>query len=260
MEILFLGTSGYGITKTRDLPSIIIDQSILLDCGEGCFRNLVRHNISLPQIKAIFLSHLHADHCLGLITLLFKWAFYSNNMKKRKSLPIYIPKGMKSNFEAIINATFSTFRNANFELNLIELDPDHKKPLSLKINRKSYSVDWVQTNHSPTCFAYKINGRVSYSGDTAPFNSFASFISNCKILIHESSFPDGMGELAHRIKHSTPLDAAKVAKKGQCGALILTHVPDLSAHEEEGFIKEAKKIFSPITIAHDGDRFFIGED
>ncbi len=75
MDILFLGTSGHGITTTRNLPSILIDKSILVDCGEGTFRSLLNLNIPISSIKVIFLSHQHADHFLGLISIIWQLAF-----------------------------------------------------------------------------------------------------------------------------------------------------------------------------------------
>jgi ribonuclease Z len=255
MEILFLGTSGYGITKTRKLPAILIDKTILFDCGEGTFQNLINYDIFVDQIKAIFLTHLHADHSLGLLSFLWKWAFYSSNLEPRNSIPIYVPKGMKTRLKSILRSTFSTFDNTNFEINIIELDPTPSEPLKLKIGKKRYTIEWIKTRHKPTCLAYKINYKVIYSGDSAPFRRFIPFVENIDLLIHESSFPDGMEKIAHKVRHSTPSDAAKLARKGDVKSLILTHVPDLSPKEEDPFICKAEKIFTPIKIAQDGDIF-----
>ena len=113
MEVLFLGTSGAGITPTRNLPSIIVNRSILFDCGEGCLAALYKHNIRLEQIKAIFISHVHADHILGLISILYKAAFYTpfptDPLEERRSCPIFVPSGSGEHIRQIIKATYSTF-------------------------------------------------------------------------------------------------------------------------------------------------------
>lgn len=42
----------------------------LVDCGEGVQRTMLMNQISMHRIGHIFLSHLHGDHCLGLVGLI----------------------------------------------------------------------------------------------------------------------------------------------------------------------------------------------
>ncbi|UYP45063.1 Ribonuclease Z [Candidatus Lokiarchaeum ossiferum] len=256
MKLRFLGTSGYGITLTRNLPSIIIDGKILIDCGEGCLKSLFKFDYPLDQIQAIFVSHVHPDHILGLISLLFKWAFYTKNKnfkEIRMSPKIYVPEGYKSAIEQIIQVTFCPFENVNYQIRLIELPYIHENPLSLNFNTDKYSIDWIESIHHPKCYSFLFNGRLFYSGDSAPNKEFHNFIPAGTVIIHEASFDDSQKSLAHKLMHSTPQDAAMLASISKASQLILTHLPDLTEIEEEGFLKEAKKKFSNISVAHDGD-------
>jgi ribonuclease Z len=59
-----------------DIPDI---GSILLDAGESTYGQLLRMSgaagidETINNLKAIFISHLHADHHLGVVQVLSKW-------------------------------------------------------------------------------------------------------------------------------------------------------------------------------------------
>ncbi|QEE17652.2 MBL fold metallo-hydrolase [Promethearchaeum syntrophicum] len=254
MEIIFLGTSGYGITATRNLPSILIDKCILVDCGEGCLNSLYKYNCEVQALKAIFISHVHPDHILGLITLLSKIGNYNKDSSIKKYPPIYVPKGMKIHLERIIEATYSNFLNRNFRIKIIELELNQDNYLEITINNKLYHIKWVKTMHSPICYAFNFNDEVIISGDTAPFLDFNEFIKNIPILVHEATFSDEDFELAHKLNHSTPSDVAKIANDNGIKQVYLYHVPDIDENEEKGFVSTAKTIFPNLFVAHDGDR------
>ena len=181
MEILFLGTSGVGVTTDRNPPAILIDKSILVDCGEGFFKRLLENNINPLAIKAVFLTHLHADHVLGLISLLWRLAFYQHETdfsQPRESFPIYLPWGMSAELEKILGSTYSTFNNVKFKVNIIELPLKPQEKFKLDVNNVQYSINWIKTKHVPLCYAYKFNNQLVISGDTAPFPKFAKFVEN----------------------------------------------------------------------------------
>jgi ribonuclease Z len=75
MEILFLGTSAGTPTKTRNVTGLAL-RSLgsrhwsLIDCGEGTQHRILHTNLSLMNLRAIFITHLHGDHCYGLPGLL----------------------------------------------------------------------------------------------------------------------------------------------------------------------------------------------
>lgn len=65
--------------------------TFLIDCGEGTQMELRKHKVKFNQIKHIFISHLHGDHCFGLIGLISTFRLLNREVE----LHIYGPKGIK---------------------------------------------------------------------------------------------------------------------------------------------------------------------
>lgn len=106
MEILFLGTSSGAPTKTRNVSALALrpgdaKQWYLIDCGEGTQHRLLCAGLSLFQLSAIFITHIHGDHCYGLPGLLA-----SAGMLNR-SAPLHIvgPASVEHYLRCVIDAT-----------------------------------------------------------------------------------------------------------------------------------------------------------
>src|SRR4029078_8409988 len=68
LSLFFAGTAGSVPTARRGLPATLLRRGgdrLLFDCGEGNQRQLLRPR-GLAEIEAVYLTHLHADHWLGL--------------------------------------------------------------------------------------------------------------------------------------------------------------------------------------------------
>ena len=63
----------------------------LIDCGEGTQTLLRKYKIKFSKIKHIFISHLHGDHCFGLMGLICSFGI----LGRKIPLHIYAPKGLK---------------------------------------------------------------------------------------------------------------------------------------------------------------------
>src|SRR4029079_17698092 len=68
LSLFFAGTAGSVPPARRGLPATLLRRGadrLLFDCGEGTQRQLLR-TVGLPDIEAVYLTHLHADHWLRL--------------------------------------------------------------------------------------------------------------------------------------------------------------------------------------------------
>ena len=66
---MFLGTSGSAPTAQRATSATLVRRGgdkLLIDCGEGTQRQLLRSDVGLADLEDVFLTHFHADHYLGL--------------------------------------------------------------------------------------------------------------------------------------------------------------------------------------------------
>ena len=71
MELQFLGTSSGTPTRSRNLSALALRaeasrQWCLIDCGEATQHRILRTSLSLMTLRAIFITHIHGDHCYGL--------------------------------------------------------------------------------------------------------------------------------------------------------------------------------------------------
>jgi ribonuclease Z len=92
-KITILGSSGAVPAYGRMPSSQFIEAQnhyFLFDCGEGTQLQLTKYNLYLHRIDHIFISHLHGDHYLGLMGLLF--TLHLN--RRSTDLHLYSHKGL----------------------------------------------------------------------------------------------------------------------------------------------------------------------
>ena len=105
--ITILGSGSATPTFERNPSSQVVfmkDKTFLIDCAEGTQMQLRKYAIRHNRIDHIFISHLHGDHFLGLMGLLFTNHLYSRS----KELHIYAPAELKEIIDIQLKASKST--------------------------------------------------------------------------------------------------------------------------------------------------------
>src|SRR4051795_7876970 len=117
LSLFFAGTAGSVPTPPPGLPALLLragGERLLFDCGEGTQQQLLR-SVGLPELDAIFLTHYHLDHWLGLIGMLKTFDLRS----RERPLVLYGPPGLRALFAAVR----PVFGRTSYLLELVELEP-----------------------------------------------------------------------------------------------------------------------------------------
>src|SRR5271154_2445877 len=117
LSIFFAGTGGSVPGPRRGLPALLVrrgGEKLLFDCGEGTQRQLLK-SVGLADPDAVFITHLHADHWLGLPGMLKSLALRG----REEPLSVHGPPGL----QALMGSMRAAVGTLAYELCLIELDP-----------------------------------------------------------------------------------------------------------------------------------------
>ena len=93
--MLFLGTAASVPTSQRGTAGYLLRRGgdrILIDCGEGTQRQMLRSGAGLVDVDEILITHHHADHFLGLPGLLKTFGLRA----REAPLRIYGPSGLRA--------------------------------------------------------------------------------------------------------------------------------------------------------------------
>lgn len=245
MKITFLGTSGYGETLTRNNVSILLDDHILVDAGEGVTRRLLKRDC-IGKITHIFLTHGHMDHLIGLFPLLWQYIVVD---QRTDPLHIICPLYVEGAIKQIFALTHFPLSYQKFSLEFHTLDVDGEKVFHLTI--PNYDVDAAVLEHLPPCVGYRFNQKIAgehgktfvYTGDTRPTSQIMALASQADLFVTECSFPSSLREDAHRLNHMTPMDAASAARDAGCARLGLIHTPNYILEHKTRVLAEISKIY-----------------
>lgn len=249
-EIITLGTGSALPSKYRNVSATLLRTgkygNFLFDCGENTIGQLRRvfdpdsvRDI-LRNLKLIWLSHLHADHHLGTVSVLaaHRQLFIEDAQNRRDG-------GMNEKTkqsECVVVASGGRMLKFLKEYESVEtlgnirplLCEPYKSPIigeeDTSFMYTRLGVQELRTREVEHCTGAQaisitfVNGfKFSYSGDCRPSVAFAAMGKGSDVLVHEATFDDDMAGDALAKKHCTTGEALAVAAKMEAKNVILTH-------------------------------------
>ena len=239
MKVVFLGT-GEAFGK-RANTSILIDDRILLDCGNHALTQLRRIGLNLSKIEVIYISHLHADHTFGLPAFFLA----SREERRTKDLQIFAPKGIDDYIGTLLDISYKkSLIDFKFEIKTEEISEGDNKRF------KGYEFSFVETVHSVESYATSIinDRKITYTSDGAHSDGLTDLSKDSDLLICEAYLEGVPG-------HSSILNAAKLARSSNSKMVALVHIFRRVDPDKE--IEKAGEVFKPILLPHDLDVMWV---
>jgi ribonuclease Z len=287
LSIFFAGTAGSVPTARRGLPAVLVRRGgdkLLFDCGEGTQRQLVA-SVGLPEVEAVFLTHFHADHWLGLPGML-----KSFELRDRETpLTVYGPGGTIE----LLSVMRRVIGRLRYPFSVVELEPGESVAFD------GYEVGAFNVRHRGPAYGYALvedsrpgrfdaakaealgvafgpdfgrlqrgeavdgvdpaqvvgperaGRKVVISGDTSPCEMVRVAAHLADVLVHEATFLDEEVERALQTGHSTARQAAELAAEAEVRLLALTHLSTRYGGRE--IRDEARATFERTEVPRDFD-------
>ena len=300
IRITFLGTSASRPTVGRNVSALALQREgevFLLDCGEGTQRQMMRFGTGF-SVEHIFISHLHADHFLGVIGLVRTMALQG----RTEPLVLYAPPGSRDTLGEAVK--LGGGKRTHFPIEIRELEPGDR------LTGVGYDVEALVVRHGMPALGFalrehprpgrfdvekaralgvpegplfgrlhggeaiEVNGRriepaqvvgppragrlVVYSGDTSPAPEVVEAAAGADMLIHDATFSEEEVERARETFHSTARGAAEVARDAGVHRLYLTHLSARYSANPQPLEREAREVFPVTEVAYDGLAVEIG--
>jgi len=295
--LTFLGTSASVPSAERNHPALLVEAAgkrVLVDCGEGTQRQLLRSGAGFRRLDRILLTHAHLDHVLGIPGL------FSTLGLRQTSETMTVHGGAGTldlvtrmlaglwgagrapiavQFEALTEGRaigefavdcFPVRHRDTDSFGFIFQSPArrHLRPdrlIALGVpdgplrGELAAGRPIVVANRSidPEDVLGPPSGgsKLVVIGDTETTDGLSRYVAGADMLVIEATFLDRDAPTARNYGHLTAAEAASFAATNKVGQLVLTHMS--GRYEDAEILAEAAKIFPNTRIAADFDHIVV---
>ena len=273
LKVTLLGTGSPPPETARFGPSTLIeagDLKLVFDAGRGASQRLAQLGVRLGQVHALFLTHLHSDHVVGIPDLwLHRWVGAAG---ETRPLAVFGPAGT-AEMMSFLNKAYQADirqrvrpggldRSAEFEVTARDIIQ------GVVFERHGVKVTAFNVDHGEpktAAFGYRVDygdHSVVVSGDTRPSENLVRFAEGADVVIHEVMVarPGAKSEALLRTvaSHTTPEEAGKIFDRIKPRLAVYTHVslmaaaPAAIAALAESLIPRTRATYSgPLEVGED---------
>jgi len=215
MKLTVVGCAGSAPGPSSPASCYLVEHDgfrLLLDLGNGSFGAL-QALVDPDTIDAVYLSHLHADHCLDVVPMVV-WHRYSGRASGRR-LPLVAPAGARERLQQVYDSGGAPLTDV-FDFAVT--------PVSAVLG--PFEVQTARTAHPVECHAVRLGAHGSslvYTGDTGPSDAVVALASGADVLLAEAAHPE-RDDLPPDL-HLTGRQAGEAAAAARVRRLLVTHVP-----------------------------------
>ena len=293
IRVTFLGTAASRPTVGRNAAALAVQREgdlMLFDCGEGTQRQMMRYATGFG-VDAIFVTHMHADHFLGITGLLRTLGLQG----REEPLELFGPPGSRATLDVMVRLGSERipfpcpirelapgdavqrggYRIAAFGVDhgvravgyaLVEddrlgrFDVERARelgvpegPLFGRLHRgEAVQVDGRVVQPADVVGPRRPGRRVVYTGDTRSCADAREAARAADLLVHDCTFGEEEAERARETYHATAAGAARTALEAGVRRLLLTHVSARYADDPRPLEEEAAAVYPGARVAHDG--------
>ena len=293
MRWVVLGSGGS--MPTRDtLPAgfaLKYGGTFLFDCPEATQVQLLKYGVGFG-IDAVFLSHLHADHFLGIFGLTQTMGLLGRKEElkvfgppgtKAFLTPIFAMPHLKPAFPITIKDVSSGIALKTKLFNIKAFKVEHgcpalgyvlEEPPSVRFDEKKAKAAEIKgrmftdiqekgkikvgskTIKLEDVTYHQAGKKIVFTGDSMPCTSIVRNAQGADLLIHDSCFVEKDGAMAKEKHHSTAKQAAETARGAKAKKLLLSHISN-RYEDRSAVFREAREVFSKSVLAREGLEIFI---
>lgn len=232
MKLTVLGCSGSVPGPDSPASGYVVEHEgfrVVMDLGPGAAGALLDGAaVGAPRVDAVLISHLHADHCLDLVSL--ATALRYGRHPASAPTPVYGPLGTR---DRIVSAY-------GYDAGLTELFDfrDDEVPTELG----PFAVRSATMNHPVPTHAFRLSvadRALTYSADTGACADLVELAAGSDALLCEATYAPGDPVIPDL--HLSGREAGEHAARAGVGRLLITHVPPWSSRDVA--VAEAAAVF-----------------
>lgn len=294
-ELVVLGSASQVPTRHRNHNGYLLrwdEHGFLFDPGEGTQRQLIHAGVAVSAVTAVFVTHFHGDHSLGLASIVQRLSLD----RVVHPVEVFFPASGRKFYDNLIEASIyyraatvvprplpdagaTTTTATGITVEALPLDhgvptlgyrlrePDQPRFLPERLEALGIRGPQVgelqrtgrlqlgdETVTVDQVSVVRPGATFAFVMDTRPCANAARLADGADLLVCESTFLESEAETAHEYRHLTAAQAARLARDAEAVSLLLTHFSQ-RYRDVAPFLAEAAAIFPGAAVARDLGRY-----